>query len=61
MSTKTQAIREAIAQADAELNNVGIPTYSELLGAALVVIECWNKGDLAAAVRDLAEQLTTTE
>ena len=35
-ATKT----EAIAQADAELNNAGLPTYSELLAALRGVTMC---------------------
>lgn len=33
----TTTIREAIANADAQLNNVGLPTYTELFGRFLMV------------------------
>ena len=33
----TSTIREAIANADAQLNNVGVPTYSELFARFMLV------------------------
>lgn len=42
--TEQDAAREAVASADAHTNNVGLPTYSELLGALVDIAEAIRQG-----------------
>jgi len=66
-SAKEAATREAIAVArrqaerDAAIDRYKISHFDVLLGAAHGVVEDWERGDLAAAVRKLCKVATAAE